>query len=114
MVNFPFQQQFNSGQVFQLFGGYGFIPCFSNKVSSLTVAMYQWLAKAHPHLKGRYDSPKMLGLLDPNTTPSTEVAKTATTFESADSAVDEAILKTSTTTSKTSKKHGRYFDYNDS
>ena len=55
----------------------------------------------------------MPGLLYPNTIPSTEVVKMATTFESAESAVDGAVLKTSTTTFRTSKKHGRYVDYDD-
>ena len=92
---------------FQLFGGYGFTPCFTNRVTPLIVAMYQWLAKAKPHLEGRYVSPKTPGFPDLNTSPSADIAKMAATFESANSAVDEAILKTLTSNSRTSRKCGR-------
>ena len=59
--------------------------------------MYKWLAKVNPHLEGRYTSPKMPRLPDPNTTvstsASTDIAKMATPFESVNSAVDKAVLK---------------------
>ena len=93
---------------FQQFGIYSFKLCVTRRLSLLTVEMCQRLAKANPHHEVRYACPKMSGLPDPNTSLSTDVAKMAASFESVTSAVDEAILKT---TSRTSKEDGQHFNY---
>ena len=86
---------------FQLLGGYGFTPCFTNRVTQLIVTIYQRLAKVKPHFEGRYVFPKTLGLPDLNTRPSADVVKLAATFESENGIMDEAVLKTPTSTSRT-------------
>ena len=69
-----------------------------------SVKMYKWLAKANPHLEGRYEKPKLPGLPDPNSETSD---CTARSFEHANEAVTAELMQGG---ESARKKRGKYHE----
>ena len=70
-----------------------------------SVKMYKWLAKANPHLEGRYEKPKLPGLPDPNSETSDCAARS---FERANEAVTAELMQGG---ESARKKRGKYHEY---